>query len=227
MAYASEQLYVTWGGTIGTAATGEVWQCGVHYAPITPSGVVGNPTQAQADALWNQLSGYHAATQAGIANAAKMTFVKVAHLDIQGEYTTDPVISDHSAEPVSGGVGVGTSIPQGTVAVTMHSGTTFGKANYGRFYLPWASFSVSDSGHIGSGQVGNLLTLTTNVFEACYTAVNTNSASGGTLALTNMSQVGAGTNKRPTQWRIGDVVDTQRRRRNRIAENYQTGALLG
>lgn len=218
MAYASQQLYLTWGGTLGATGTSEIWQCGIHLAPIVAGGVVGPPNQAQADAARTLLGLYHGGDQLPICNAARLDWVKIAHLDLAGDYLSDPVVSETPAGTGVQGSKTPGGGPQLAVAVTLASGSSFGKANYGRFYLPWSLPATDATGRYPSNEATGIAQQTVSMLSDMQALIEANKTSGGILDVTNMSSVGGGTNKRVLEVRVGRVVDTQRRRRNRINE---------
>jgi hypothetical protein len=223
MTFSTGQLYLTWGGQIGASGSGsDIWQCGLHLADFTPSGSPPMPSSGDLEDLWAIVRDYHVNAGQTISSGAAIHWLKAALLDQDGEYTEAPVIVEHG--PYGGAVtSTQSASPQDALAVTLWSGSTFGKANYGRFYLPWFCGTVAT----GTGRLDDVSTVLANslgliqdvnAWAAAY-------ASPADVAVANMSQVGTGTTKRVTHVRIGNVKDTQRRRRNRIGEVVQTAAL--
>lgn len=224
MPYASEQLYFTFGGTIGGSAEYDVWQCGVHYAPIVIGGIVGDPNADQAEALWDGTEDLFTSAYFQISSSVRLKWVKLAKLDVNGEYTTEPAVYE-APTYVSGPTAPAGTPPQVATAVTLSSGQTLGKANWGRFYLPQTQTALqADGATVSDANLAGMAAAGVAFLAASYTAIEENKTSGGILDATNMSSVGAGVNKRVTEVRVGSVKDTQRRRRNRIPESYITAA---
>lgn len=226
MAYDRQHMYLTWGGRIGSdAASPEVWQCGVHLASSSAVGTPALPPLADLEDLYDDtILPYHAHASTAISAGAILMWAKAAALDVDGEYLADPVFYEGTDTP-GGGSSDSSGAPQQALAVTLWSGGTFGTANYGRYYLPWSSATVLvATGRIDSTVLAGILTQTDNFL----TEINTWAGgrfSTGTGAIRNMSSVGLGTTKAVTTIRLGDVKDTQRRRRNKLAEAYITAAL--
>lgn len=143
----------------------------------------------------------------GVKVAAKST----AGLDLAAPYVYEAV-TDHVG-------GSTTTIPQSTVVLSLRSGQSFGKGNYGRMYLPHTRLGLV------SGTPKSNEATTDLVVEAAVTWLNetTDDINGATTAIlfpAIMSQAGSGQGKGVTSLAVGDVVDTQRRRRNRLTEVY-------
>lgn len=222
MTYASEQLYFTWGGRLGDVNSQEVWQCGIRFAPIVGGGVVGTPNQDQADALLAAATAMHTSPGGVASQLAVLTFAKLAHLDANGDYVSDAIIAEQAGAAGTVAVSGNGTPSQVSVAITEWSGQTLGKANYGRYYLPWSAVAVDTSGMLSSTIRDTILEYQGVFHSEIFDAVEDNKTSGGILAPTNMSFVGSGVNKRITKLRCGSVKDTQRRRRNRLTETYTT-----
>lgn len=80
----------------------------------------------------------------------------------------------------------------------------------GRFYLPPLGAGVLEAGKLSASAVSNLDTAFTAFFDALATA-------GLTVVVRNRS----GHVSTPvTEARVGDVIDTQRRRRNKVVETF-------
>lgn len=215
MAYDRPHVYLTWGGSIGDS---DVWQCGLHLAAVTPAAVVTQPTDAQLQDLFEDtIAPMHSAGDSYINQGAVLRWVKAAHLDTAGAYTTDESYYE-PASGVAGGSTASASAPQLALAVTLFSGSAFGQANYGRFYLPWSTAPVDFlfaeiTGTERAGIAARMAEFLNEV-NAWAAVLPTD------LQVSNLSPIGAGTTKRVNTVRVGSVKDTQKRRRNRITEEY-------
>jgi hypothetical protein len=106
--------------------------------------------------------------------------------------------------------------PQIAVCVSMLTGLA-GARNRGRFYLPPPADTVlTTAGRLSSSS----MTILANGLESAFTALNT---AGFSPVI--RSSVGGGAETAVTQLRVGSVLDTQRRRRNQIAETYEVRAI--
>lgn len=221
MAYDRPQLYLTWGGTIG--GSGDIWQCGVHLAALTTVAVIDQPTAAELQDLYEDtIAPMHSAGDSYISQGAALAWAKIAHLNTAGEYVTDETFYE-PASATLGASSVTGSAPQVALAVTLWSGSAFGQANYGRYYLPWSCAPVVlSTGTINSTERDGMAARQKEFLDE----INVWGASLDTdVRVSNLSPVGAGTTKQVTTVRIGSVKDTQKRRRNRLVEEY-TGLAL-
>jgi len=211
-------VYLTFGGGLGNPKV-EEWQTGLHIAAPNPGVATLMPNDAQLTALHTTIETMWGGSGCQIGNFASLGWVKAAPLDENGEYRGDALVH----ESVTYKFGTQTTNPhpfQVSFVMSLISGSQLGKANYGRNYLPDPRFNIGADGKIaGSAQAfidwwGTLLK-----------AINTSAAQWGTgqanTKIAIMSK--AGNTKFPQRVQGGNVLDTQRRRRNGLIENY-TGA---
>lgn len=216
--------YVTWGGTIGTdAGTAETWQTGIHLAlPDPGSEQTDLPTPTQLATLLNgPISTFHSDGGISLSAGAVLLWAKAALIQPDGTYVDDPVVAERVA--LSGGAGsTSAASPQDSLVISLFSGTHFGRANYGKLYMPWWSANVlTTTGRINGGVAG--------LVHTCALLIDgINSWAATTIPPAQvmiMSKEGIGTAKKPLFVKLGDVKDTQRRRRAQIRENYAVEAL--
>jgi hypothetical protein len=236
--------YVSWGGRIGGIGSPEIWQCGIKLANVGPTGGGGGvgalttPGRPDIDALedfYALAATMH--TTAGICSGAWLTWARAASVGTNGlETGGDPVIYEGTATAGSvgtydSGLTVSAASPQDALCVTLWSGQTTGSANYGRFYLPWFAGPIdTTTGVMSSVTCGNIAAAVHTFLDSVNDWAD---ALAGTPDVAIMGQEsGAGVEnpkpaltKRCNVVRIGNVKDTQRRRRNRLAEAY-TGVVL-
>lgn len=224
MSYNVQSLYLTWGGTLGTTTGPEIWQSGVHFAAPVGDPTPTLPSEASlAGLLSGAIAAFHADPDMWISSSAFLSFAKAALIDTDGSYITEAVQVEDT--PVAGGstVTVERSGMQDATVVSLWSGLTLGRANYGRFYTPWSNAQITAStGKVASGIVDDMA-------DAAQTFVNALNTWGAGLAdpgqVAILSKVGSGALKFPNFVRVGDVRDTQRRRRNAIDETYSSRAI--
>ncbi|HEV2928130.1 MAG TPA: hypothetical protein VGW74_05520 [Propionibacteriaceae bacterium] len=227
MVYDRQSAYLTWGGTTGTATGGqETWQVGLHLAGPAPAAPA--PTMPAAATLrgWlNDVYGpVHTDDNIRLAGGAICSWAKIVQLGTDGKYLDDPVLGEITPT-IAGYAGGDTAASvQDSMCVTLWSGSTRGAANFGRIYLPWWAAQVQNTnGRVASVTcAGNVLTLAT-----FFTATNAWAATalGTGVAIRIMSKMELGTTKDPEFVRVGDVKDTQRRRRAQLAEQYSVAAI--
>ena len=223
MTYSTFQTYVTFGGRIGTTGGGvDIWQVGFHFADPDSTLVPALPTLGELEDLYDLYAAFHSSATLLASSGAVLEWAKAAPLDESGAYTSDAV--EFNGTGTGGNYGLAPSAsPQDSMAITLWSGQTLGRANYGRFYTPWNCLLVDPATGIVPDPSG-----LANLAAALIGDFN-DAAAGwfGTLdaKVCNMSKVGSGTTKQVTKTRVGTVKDTQRRRRNRIAETYSIGTV--
>ncbi len=218
MAYAAPYLYLTWGGRIGSAGSGvDVWQTGLKIGFASGATVPTQPGPSILQDLYDDtIVGFHGDAAMGISQGAVLMWAKAVLVDTAGHYLTEATNYDGTGTP--GGVTTDRGGPQDSLAVSLWSGGTLGHANYGRMYLPWNGFAIQS----GDGRITN--TQATNASIRAGDFVDDVNVWADGLAtgmeVLILSKLGAGARKAPTFVRVGNVIDTQRRRRNRIKETY-------
>lgn len=110
-------------------------------------------------------------------------------------------------------------LPQSSIVLSTRSGSSAGSANFGRMYLPYTKF-VSNSPFAKGNPIDvNNVAIAAAVFvNGCNTDLD--AVVTQTAKATIMTQKVGATSKTINQIAIGDVVDTQRRRRNQLPEVY-------
>ena len=219
MVYDRESYHITFNGQSGTSGAGaDIWSFGVKAAALDGAALPA-PVQfllgtSMAD-LRDAYTAFHSSADGLIAPGALFTSVKVARLGFDGKYNAEPAeISGFSN--AGGGSSAQCTSPACSVCVSLWSGQTLGEANHGRLYLPWTSLaSAAATGQMSAPQQGGILSGMTTFLGAVEDEVA--SVAAGTK-LHVMSAKGAGTSKQVLEVGVGLVVDTQRRRRNRIAD---------
>lgn len=228
--YAHKFVRVTISGTCFNGT--EEWSTGFQMGSPTADMVGATAPGAQSIATAWQTFFTTAANS--FCSQYKTTQVKAALINTDGKTDLDSIDYYNYPTPITGGGSVFPLPPQITIAATLTSDNQRGLAAKGRMYLPGINFPpATATGKIDTASIG---TLATN-FKAFLDAVNTGSGVSGKVVLASKGrkQAGVGTDGQPlylggrTAWvtgcRIGDVYDTQRRRRNGLAETYVTRVL--
>jgi len=221
--YPKQSLRLTFGFTV--PGTDEVADTGLHIttlgtSPFDAAAVLDAYSDANIDAFagfYNDLMGV-GAIQWG--NYSKLDTIKLAAVGVDGLYLTDPRI-----RPVTGFVGFtgATVLPQSSVVATFWSGLGFGTANFGRMYLPHTALPLETLTPRATAAVAGAFTDGVAEFVSAVNGVadSVEAASG----VVNLSKIGLGTVKAVAQVGVGRVIDTQRRRRNRLNEDILYAAV--
>jgi hypothetical protein len=224
-AYAHKWVRVTISGTMHFAS--EQWSTSFQMGSPTADMVDAQAPGAQSIATaWNT---FFTAAANKISNQYFTKQVKCALINTDG--TTDIDSIDYFDQSgVSGGNVTDNPLPpQISLAATLTSDNQRGLASKGRMYLPGICAPVEAATGKLSSTYQN--TLATN-FKAFLDAVNTAGGASGKLVLASAGhktttldangqpQYLAGRTAWVTGCRIGNVYDTQRRRRNDFIESY-------
>lgn len=221
MAFAHSVTRVTISGTMFGGA--EQWSTGFYLGEEGSD--VSNPTTAAAEAIGARWQTYFTSAGASIANDYLTTQVKMAQMDASGATDLDNVVYYNYTTPPAGANAATQYPPQISLAVTLKSALTRGLAAKGRMYLPGVCHPVDTNGKIASATVGAHATLLQTMFDG----INTDVGIAGRLILASKGRTTVPTsppvNAEVTSLALGDVFDTQRRRRNALVETYVQRAI--
>lgn len=197
----------------GTTASGaEVWSCGFSTAPPVGGGLADVESLALEAAVTFANNFFSVtAVNSAFGTATRFTSTRVQQLEADGSVRA-------TAESILGTPVVGsatTSLPTQCAVVVSLRSPTAGARGRGRMYLPNPAASALQS----NGR------LTTTVRDAL--AVNMRSAMNIWNGLADTEPVGVasaagGFVTTVNKIQVGDVVDTQRRRRDALPESYYT-----
>lgn len=221
MSYDRQHVLMTWGGPL---ATTEQWSCGVRFAAL-PNGDPAPPTDVsaaeflllsnQVDEVWARLTTWFQSgnTGAAIGSLAQLSWCKLALIAEDGSYADEPVAFETT--PVS--PPVTTQLPpQCAYVVSLRSGLSLGRANYGRFYVPTPTWAPGQNGGVATEvQATAARTAAKTMLKGVETDLQ---VALSTIRLVIMSNLGLGHTKLVSELGVGRVVDTQRRRRNKLNE---------
>lgn len=223
--YPSHWVRWTFGGLF---YADEEWACSITMGSPGGSGVV-----PLTDAEWwnyvdENVSAAHAAwgTFFGtnglpINQYAFHDTTKGAVLDSLGHYvgTRAPALITRTAPFVSGKAG---TLPAQCSLVMSHmTNVARGPGHSGRIYIPVGTLSSSDFN--ANGQFNIVMTTIVAAYKTVITTLNAGKL-GGALASPRVAVVSKidGLAHPVTSLRVGNVIDTQRRRRNQLVETYTT-----
>lgn len=225
MAYDQEFLRVTFGFTVLNSL--EIAQTGINISEVNNQ--IFN-AQGVRDEISMPVLGplLLARMQTLMSNAnlrwasySRLNYVRIAAVAIDTTEYDPPLLFEDSTP----GAGlVEQVIPQASLVLSLRSGLTTGAANFGRMYLPHTEPLLAAVSPFVSGATTAALSTAAQVF---INGVNTdfNAAVTPTVRAMIMTQVLGGTSKAVAQVAIGNVIDTQRRRRNQLPESYAFSAV--
>lgn len=219
--YAYRVTRVTLAGTFGGGA--EEWNTGFFFGNAGADAEL--PTQALADMVRDKWAA--AVPNLSMSSQYECTYVKLSSLGTDGRSSAaDTVYSTMPAN--TKGTSATWLAPQLSLVLSMHSSTVRGVGSKGRMYLPGVAFGVGLDGHITTGNAQAVA----NTMGTFLAAINADAispnvvvlASHGSLNKDGTPKIGGSgpVTRAVTGIKVGNVYDTQRRRRNQLAEVYST-----
>lgn len=218
MGYAHRVLRVTLIGGMYNGA--EEWSTGFFMG--APDADANDPTEAGAQAVADAWATFFHGGPARISNRWYTESVKLSIMKQDGKTDLGAIVRhDYTDKPYGAATVIGFP-PQITLAATLQAGTGKGLAGKGRMYIPGTALSLDETGHADSAQVGELATAMAAFLTACSSSIelpaSVINASQGRKNLID----GGPVSRAVDAVRVGNVFDTQRRRRNGLAEQYTT-----
>lgn len=207
--YDSAHLYLQWGGKL---PGNESWSCGVRMQSESGTMLITDSMMASAVAA---VQTFHTAPTSFIHPFAKLSFVKWNQVGVDGKYvfqtTRETILPD-----VAGG---GPSAPiypnQITIVTSLTTGFTRGPAHRGRFYIPMPAIAVDQNGAILPDRAADV-GLSVDTLLAGLNAISADLK----VAVFSRKKLAPG-HRLVTGNEVGRILDTQRRRRRSLIENYQ------
>jgi hypothetical protein len=183
-------------------------------------------TQAGLDQIRDAWATFFSGGLSWISNQYRFTQVKSALIDASGHTILPSVMYSYPGGNVVGG---GTSQwlpPQCSLVVTLMSDRPRGIASKGRMYLPGYAGGITSNGKADSAVINAIANNLKTFFDSF--ASDADVPDQLILAGKAKSALLAGTaqNDYVEKIKVGDVIDTQRRRRNGLRETYQERVLL-
>lgn len=207
------RLHLRLVGTLGSPVT-EAWSIGVNFAADGGSGVGDQAiVQAHAQAVADYIE---TSTPFQAALDEMSTAAVIQRVETYGYNFAGPAAASGVGQVVPFRAGSGsTSAPfQVARCVTLITGLP-GARFRGRFYVPALAANIADTGKVPA-PAGYL-----QAWAALFTQVESLWGGSSPIALGVYSQ-SSDVVTPVTQLRVGDVLDTQRRRRDALVETYST-----
>lgn len=215
MAYPYSFIKMTFGGDLKD--TDEVWSCGLHIGKESA-----DTTQAELEGMSlfttsgidTVLRDFYNSSETRAPANMRLQWVKLAAIGKNGKYLGAPV-EHHYGRFVSGGQ-TGPFIPSTASAVTLVADKFKDPGKYNRFYLPVVApkgvgqfketKAFTDAKAL---QVKGLIEGINIVLMSEFAGLRIRIVSQKTTIYRDIDKV-----------RVGDIIDTQRRRRNALREEY-------
>lgn len=207
----------------GNAFAGEEeWSTGFYLGYGGGDADVSSEAMAEAiGALWNT---FFTAASTKISSNWTSTQVKIAMLNTNGTTDLDNVFYYNYPAAILG-TGAGAAMaPQVSLAATLQSPLNRGLGSKGRMYLPGILALLNSNGRIADN---DRLAICTNL-RNFLRGVSDNALTANVPVLASKGRPGDvifPTIREITEVRVGNVYDTQRRRRNGLSEQYSTVAI--
>ncbi len=212
--------------TLGGSAWGgqEIWSIGIHLAMTDGTSV----EQALADfnlqgAIAAFSSNMMIDTAPSLSSAVQFSEVRIARFNIRGQQQGDSRVAFVSGNPY--GFDTAKYLPQHSVVVTLNSDLLRGKTSKGRFYLPAGYGLPDEDGYIATNTV---VSTANQALGFLNDLADVATDADPDLRIANVSgytPTFSGASNEVISISVGNVVDTQRRRRNGLNERYQSGDL--
>jgi predicted secreted Zn-dependent protease len=209
----------------------EIWSTGFYLG--LPGANAPDPGTATAQAVAGHWQTFFTNPTSAINQGFKTLHVKVSQLELDGDVDLDMInIYDYPSQ-ITGTNNGPPQAPQVSLAVTLTSDLQRGLAAKGRMYLPGINLPVfHDNPHISLTEQNGIATTLKTFFDG----VNADSNIGGNVVLASKGRkvktadpkvysYENGVIQNMTGLRLGNVYDTQRRRRNDIVETYVSRVL--
>jgi hypothetical protein len=218
-----QHLLLQWGGKL---PGNEQWSCSIRLAEQPPHIPGSNYVPLESDidswlngAIKNAVLSYHTAQASHIDARCKLSFAKLNAVGIDGKYL-NPLTHEYVfADVGGGGANYGNFPNQNTVAVSLTTGYSRGPAHRGRFYLPLPTVQIDPNGQIAVGFIQDIEQATKTFLEAVADVPGIDAPNSMTPVVMSRKS-GAPAYRVITGVSVGMVMDTQRRRRKSLAENY-------
>ena len=211
---------------IGDMFTGqEEWNTGFYIGNESGGDMGAAPTLAEAQACATAFQTFFTTAANAFNGNYRFLAAKISSVNTLG-MVDGATTQFYNLPTPAQGAGSGVSFPpQISVVATLATVRTRGHGSKGRMYLPGISAGPDSTGHIASATVTSL----TNTLKTCLDSINAHADVPGEIVL-NSAQVTTPVARDAimlpiTNIRIGNVYDTQRRRRNALAESYTTAVL--
>lgn len=219
MAYPTDFIKVTFGGSVYDGA--DIWSCGINFGLLGGGSITTNQAEidAAAQAVQGSVKLWFEGEDAHISQYAQLEWVKVAIIGKDGLYKYDAGLYDYE----EGVVGYENNYvaPQLSVALTMESTKRRAPGRFARIYPPLNVPSTLDDGRVPEAWCTDMAQSFSLLIGGISDGLGA-SFSAATTAVPIVASQKTPEHNRVVTVKVGNVIDTQRSRRNQIAEVYTT-----
>ena len=214
MAYPYDFIKFTFGGAL--AGNNEIWTCGFHIGKANSDVGTGQFLALEDDlaALGALVKAYVQDGDMRIPTGASVQWIKLALIGKDGKYVRAPL--EYILPSQGNGQNTSGYVPQASTVVTLVSAKFKDPGKYNRFYLPAAAPTGNGAYRLTAAQIAAMSARSAqflgDVHEVIYLEADTLTIKAVSQNVSQYYDV--------VYTRVGDVLDTQPRRRNKIAENY-------
>lgn len=216
MAYKYNFIKITALGQL--AGTDEIFSFGLHFGSSI-NDVTSNEYTAftsSIDEIAELVRQFWVEPFNGIPNQWQLTSVKMALIATNGKYETWAAPEEFIFDVPISGPDVNGSAPQLAAVVTLQSQKPRDPGKYNRFYVPTRS-SGEPRYAIGNQTQQSLADSTVTMIDGIADLLRADKIN---MNSTVVSASGTGFALPTQRVKVGSVIDTQRRRRNKLPENY-------
>lgn len=221
MAFAQRVNRVTISGTMYGGS--EIWTTGFYAGGASTDAP--DPSVAMAEMIADEWQTFFTSATVKVAYLFKTATVKITPWKTDGTIDVPKIRSWSYPTAIEGAHTGNGNPPQVSLVATLIADSGVGLAGKGRMYLPGLGEGIDTTGHLSSGYTANvasaLATFLSNVnasFDNPGQAIN---ASHRPIVIGDPTPI----NRVLTSVRVGNVFDTQRRRRNALAETYASDTI--
>lgn len=173
--------------------------------------------QVVANDMYEDWASWVTSAAGRVSSHVTLNGLKLYSVGADGRIDQDPVEAD--GPPTAGAFPDNLHPWQCTIVATLVAGAR-GKGRFGRIYLPPQSYTVTNNGTILESHMTDIYASVLDLLTNLSNAPTIDTGFGLVVA----GKTGAGTLREVDSIKMGHVVDTQRRRRRSIDENYLVGA---
>jgi hypothetical protein len=217
MAFAHKVNRVTFSGTCFSGA--EIWSTGFYLG--NPDSDAAVPDDAIAELISAKWQTFFTTPGSNIANTYKYDHLKIQHYNADGTQDLSVLTDKYLTTPIGGGGGSGASAPQLAMVASLRSSEARGLGSKGRMYLPGVDVAISDL--TGTTTTSNTDSISL-ALQVMFNAIRDDAGIPDMPILASKGRTVAPTsppvNREIRQIAVGNVYDTQRRRRNNLVEVY-------
>lgn len=222
MAYRHKVVRCTAFGSCYSGA--EEWSTGFYMGDVTSDALA--PDQGSADFFLTAWQTFFTNTTTGITNQYKTEGVRVALLNTDGKTDLNANFYAYPTVPFAGTGGAQNIHPQLTLVASLQARPDRGLGAKGRMFLPGIAHSIGSNAKLTPADTAKVALNLKTLFD---TMNGSTEIWGNVINASRGRGLGVGgdmpVNRNVEDVLVGDVYDTQRRRRNQLQETYSTQAI--